>query len=309
MTWPDEVAGKAITIHVDGGARPNPGHGAAAAVVLDGDQVVYTVGLYTGEETSSNEAEHIALLTALKLVDEADAAQAYIYSDSVLAVGHALGEPVQSKRLRPYVEEIRTRLAGCGARVKVGWAPRETIKLAHQEVERQLADKPFIQPRETPRRRIFDDVTALLDSLGEPWEANDGLDAIEVGRETWYLLPYYGIRADGSVAPTIDEKTWRGISKQPGRVRIVWVPYGNGLVPMARTRVAYGLIEEPVRDHGGGVEPVLAARSDLELGSSIGRVGYNGSGICWLQGGPWRAVARIPWRTNAGNDPIQATTG
>ena len=81
-----------FVIHADGGARGNPGPAAIGAVIEDEKgKVLKEISEYIGE-TTNNEAEYRAVITALKklkaLIGKAEAKKAHvwIYADSELLV-------------------------------------------------------------------------------------------------------------------------------------------------------------------------------------------------------------------------------
>ena len=98
-----------LVVHVDGGARGNPGPAAAAAVVStpDGEPVAER-GEFIGDATN-NVAEYRALLLGLELAREAGAREVEVVNDSELVARQIGGEyKVKHAGLRPlYVEAMR----------------------------------------------------------------------------------------------------------------------------------------------------------------------------------------------------------
>src|SRR6056297_1622281 len=76
-----------VTIHIDGGARGNPGPAAAGVVIRDAadGQAIYEGGLFLGKATN-NQAEYNGLLSGLKQAIELGAVAADVFSDSELMV-------------------------------------------------------------------------------------------------------------------------------------------------------------------------------------------------------------------------------
>jgi ribonuclease HI len=100
-----------LVIHVDGGARGNPGPAAVAAVAStpDGD----TVGErneYIGEATN-NVAEYRAVLLALELAKELGATEIEVVNDSELVARQIGGEyKVKHAGLKPLYAETMEKL-------------------------------------------------------------------------------------------------------------------------------------------------------------------------------------------------------
>lgn len=102
-----------LTIHIDGGARGNPGI-AGAGIVLrgDGDQPIVEAGYYLGHQTN-NVAEYTALLKALEASKRAGATHLLIHSDSELLVKQINGEyRVRNPGLKDLFDDAFARLRG-----------------------------------------------------------------------------------------------------------------------------------------------------------------------------------------------------
>ena len=102
-----------LVVHVDGGARGNPGQAAVAAVVAtpDGD-VVAERGERIGVATN-NVAEYRALLLGLALAAEHGARAVELVGDSELVVRQVRGEyRVKDAGLKPLHAEVRAALTG-----------------------------------------------------------------------------------------------------------------------------------------------------------------------------------------------------
>jgi ribonuclease HI len=98
-----------VLVHVDGGARGNPGPAAAAAVATtpEGDELAER-SAYLGEATN-NVAEYRALLLGLELARELGATEIEVVNDSELVSRQIGGEyRVKHAGLRPlYLEAMR----------------------------------------------------------------------------------------------------------------------------------------------------------------------------------------------------------
>ena len=96
-------------VHVDGGARGNPGPAAVAAVATtpDGDELAER-NAYIGEATN-NVAEYRALLLGLELARELGAREVEVVNDSELVARQVGGEyKVKHAGLKPlFLETMR----------------------------------------------------------------------------------------------------------------------------------------------------------------------------------------------------------
>jgi len=102
-----------LRVHIDGGARGNPGPAAAAFVVRDASDgvVIHEKGLYLGRATN-NVAEYRGLLAALDYALAVGADEVEVLSDSQLLVKQMNGQyRVKSEGLKPLHEKA---LALCG---------------------------------------------------------------------------------------------------------------------------------------------------------------------------------------------------
>jgi ribonuclease HI len=80
-----------LVLHVDGGARGNPGPAAIGVVVSDPDgQTLTTFGAKIGEATN-NVAEYRALLRGLELATEHGAREVHVINDSELVARQVTG--------------------------------------------------------------------------------------------------------------------------------------------------------------------------------------------------------------------------
>jgi ribonuclease HI len=100
-----------VVVHVDGGARGNPGPAAAAAVVSTAEgEVLLERGEYLGEATN-NVAEYRGLLLGLDLASELGAREVEVIGDSELVARQIGGEyKVKHAALKPLFLEAMRRL-------------------------------------------------------------------------------------------------------------------------------------------------------------------------------------------------------
>lgn len=106
----------AAVIHVDGGARGNPGPAGIAAVVTGPDgAVVVEEGRYVGE-TTNNVAEYRAVLLGLELARAAGVREVELVGDSELVARQIGGQyKVKHEGLRPLHREVMAALRGFDA--------------------------------------------------------------------------------------------------------------------------------------------------------------------------------------------------
>ena len=101
---------KSFRIHVDGGARGNPGPAAAGVVIAAADDgvVLFQGGFYLGRATN-NVAEYQGLLAALKKAAELGAEEVEVISDSELMVRQMNGQyRVKNEGLKPLYEQAQS---------------------------------------------------------------------------------------------------------------------------------------------------------------------------------------------------------
>jgi ribonuclease HI len=105
------VAIDRLTVHVDGGARGNPGPAAVAAVATDAEgTVIGERKEYIGEATN-NVAEYRAVLLALDLARDLGARDVEVVNDSELVARQIGGEyKVKNAALRELFVETMRRL-------------------------------------------------------------------------------------------------------------------------------------------------------------------------------------------------------
>jgi ribonuclease HI len=104
---------RGVTVHVDGGARGNPGPAAAAAVATGpAGEVLGERTAYLGE-TTNNVAEYRALLLGLELAEALGAREVDVVNDSELVARQVGGQyKVKNAGLRPLHAEAMKALRG-----------------------------------------------------------------------------------------------------------------------------------------------------------------------------------------------------
>jgi ribonuclease HI len=102
-----------VVVHVDGGARGNPGPAAVAAVASDpGGEPLAERNAYIGEATN-NVAEYRAVLLGLELARDLGASEVEVVNDSELIARQIGGEyRVKHAGLKPLYLEAMKALRG-----------------------------------------------------------------------------------------------------------------------------------------------------------------------------------------------------
>lgn len=102
-----------VTVHVDGGARGNPGPAAVAAVASDSSgQELAERSAYIGE-TTNNVAEYKAVLLGLELAQELGATKVDVVNDSELVARQIEGRyKVKNAGLKPLYLDALESLRG-----------------------------------------------------------------------------------------------------------------------------------------------------------------------------------------------------
>jgi ribonuclease HI len=100
-----------LTVHVDGGARGNPGPAAVGAVIRDeSGEILLEAGEKIGIATN-NVAEYKALLLGIARAKELGAERLELIGDSELIVKQVRGEyRVKDQGLKPLHAEVRAAL-------------------------------------------------------------------------------------------------------------------------------------------------------------------------------------------------------
>jgi ribonuclease HI len=102
-----------IVVHVDGGARGNPGPAAAAAVIESSDGRLLGEHAQLLGRTTNNVAEYRALLLGLERARELGASEVEVVGDSELIAKQVLGEyKVKNQALRPLHRAATSALRG-----------------------------------------------------------------------------------------------------------------------------------------------------------------------------------------------------
>ena len=120
------------TVHVDGGARGNPGPAAIAAVVSDADGEILHEASETIGRATNNVAEYRALLLGIDRGLLLGATELDLVGDSELIVKQVQGKyKVKDAGLKPLHAEVRSKLAGVGS-----WSIRHVRREHNAEADR-----------------------------------------------------------------------------------------------------------------------------------------------------------------------------
>lgn len=132
-----------LKIYCDGGARGNPGPGAASFVVIDKEgSVIKKESKFLGEVTN-NIAEYRAVILALRFLSENSYNSQYgfinFYLDSELVVKQLTGEfRVKNRNLKDLFLKVKILEQKVGKKIFYNNVPREQNKLADYLVNQKL---------------------------------------------------------------------------------------------------------------------------------------------------------------------------
>ena len=102
-----------VVVHVDGGARGNPGPAAIGAVVSTPEGDVLDESHARIGETTNNVAEYRGVLLGLERARALGATEVDVLNDSELVARQVAGEyKVKQSHLRPLYEEVLAALRG-----------------------------------------------------------------------------------------------------------------------------------------------------------------------------------------------------
>jgi ribonuclease HI len=102
-----------VTVHVDGGARGNPGPAAAAAVITAPDGEVLDEAMEVLGEQTNNVAEYRGVLLGLRRARDLGATEVDVVNDSELVARQLTGAyKVKHAAMKPLHAEALQELAG-----------------------------------------------------------------------------------------------------------------------------------------------------------------------------------------------------
>jgi ribonuclease HI len=125
------LSARRLVVHVDGGARGNPGPAAIAAVVADPDGELVEERSESIGRATNNVAEYRALLLGIERARALGATEVELVGDSELIVRQVRGEyRVKDSNLRGLHSQVRDALAGFD-----GWAIRHVRREANERAD------------------------------------------------------------------------------------------------------------------------------------------------------------------------------
>ena len=121
-----------FTVHVDGGARGNPGPAAIAAVVSDDDGVIVHEAARAIGRATNNVAEYRALLLGIEAAREIGGTDLDLVGDSELIVKQVQGAyKVKNADLKPLHAEVHAALSQLD-----NWSIRHVRRELNKEADR-----------------------------------------------------------------------------------------------------------------------------------------------------------------------------
>jgi ribonuclease HI len=151
-----------VVVHVDGGARGNPGPAAAAALVSAPDGRVLDEAAVTLGRATNNVAEYRGLLLGLERAAALDATEVDVVNDSELVARQVVGDyKVKNAELKPLHARALDAL-GRFERWSIRSVPRAENAAADALVNRALDGEATLEPA-----RDEDDLSSRLARVEE----------------------------------------------------------------------------------------------------------------------------------------------
>ena len=146
-----------VVVHVDGGARGNPGPAAVAAVATGPDgSALGERAEYIGEATN-NVAEYRAIQLGIELARELGASEIELVNDSQLVARQIGGEyKVKNKGLMPLFTETMSALRGFER-----WSVRDVRREQNERAD-QLVNEELDRQAGVPEPAAEDEIDTLL---------------------------------------------------------------------------------------------------------------------------------------------------
>jgi len=135
-----------VTVHVDGGARGNPGPAGAGVVISDAADggILYEAGLFLGHATN-NVAEYKGMLHGLEMARMLKAREVEVVSDSELLVRQMIGQyKVKNAGLQPLYQRGKVLAAGF-QKCRFRHVRREQNVLADALVNRAIDERKNVE--------------------------------------------------------------------------------------------------------------------------------------------------------------------
>lgn len=190
----------ALSIHIDGAARGNPGPAACAYVIARDGHPVIEAAESLGE-TTSNVAEYTALTRALARAAELGGQRLIVHSDSELLVKQMNGlYRVKNEQLRELYQEAK-RLSAPFNVVTIRHVPREensrADRLCNEVLDgRKTATRPARATKAASREAVVrEEVLVCLHAAARAWSKGDPTTpaAEQVWDQLWSILEENGV--------------------------------------------------------------------------------------------------------------------
>jgi len=293
LSLPTEAFNK-VLIKTDGGARPNPGHGAAAAVLFtqDGLKQLGNKCIYLGLNISNNIAEHAAILLGLQTALLAGSKSVVVNSDSKLAVDHLNGMCiVQNKALTKYVIQIK-KIECLFTEVIYQWVPRAFVKPAHYLVTQHLQNRADVIKKQNPIRKVALDLGLELYNRNIDFSIESGF--VLTNKARFAILPFFTVNENREVVPSIDKISWYRIKSRAKAddTYLVWRPYGAKDTPHTLKAVSE-TIKGTCKDTNKQAPLMIIHFNKTKIGNTVNKKAFNGSDIHFINGGPFELVSEV----------------
>ena len=125
-------------LFTDGGARGNPGPGAAGIVLKKGGEVVFAKGRYLGDTLTNNQAEYRAILGGLQVASKMGVKEIRCHLDSELVVKQLRNEyKVKDQELKVLFAKVK-KAEEDFKKISFHYIPREKNVIADKMVNEAL---------------------------------------------------------------------------------------------------------------------------------------------------------------------------
>jgi ribonuclease HI/ketosteroid isomerase-like protein len=162
------VAHAKVVVHVDGGARGNPGPAAVAAVATAPDGTALGERAEFIGEATNNVAEYRAIQLGIELAHELGASELELVNDSQLVARQIGGEyKVKNKGLMPLFTETMAALRGFDR-----WSVRDVRREQNERAD-QLVNEELDRQAGKPEPLGEDEVEALVHRWAEAVEKRE----------------------------------------------------------------------------------------------------------------------------------------
>lgn len=117
-----------INIFTDGASRGNPGKAGTGVVIYDGSTIIEQKSAFLGNKTN-NEAEYMAVISALEILQKHNIKKANLFSDSQFLVKQLKQEyKVKAEKIKPLYNKVQELLKSL--EITFNWVPRSENTVA-----------------------------------------------------------------------------------------------------------------------------------------------------------------------------------